>query len=257
MRKKHVAFIFVLIAAGILIGLTVAAYDRNSVYKSTVTLWADAASKSIDKRRTHENYGQALSTAGSLSNNQQDAFAFYEEALRQFRTVLALKDDGSVPPRDVYRELGVVYFRMGQMDDAITAWQTGLRYAPGDPSLLNNLSVAYMQKNDFDQAEATVRQALSVDPNMPHLLNSMGEILMAKGNYGEALNYFLAAIERDPDDPTRYLNAAIAFERTGKPEKAYDYATRYAAMVRDSFGQQRAQAYLERLKTLYFSKSKS
>lgn len=225
--------------ASILTCLAVAAHKRNSVYKTTVTLWADAASKSMNKRRTHENFGQALSTAG-----------MYNEAIREFNTVHALKDDGSVPPRDLYREIGVVYFRMGLFDDAITSWQTGLRYAPNDPSILNNLAVAFIRKKRYDEAEATVRQALNVAPSMPHLLNTLGEILMVKGKYEEALNYFLAAINSGPDEPSRYWNAALAFEKTGRYDMAYDYASRFAAMESNFEMRQRALMYLNRLRSL-------
>ena len=245
MLKKHITSVSLLVAMGILVCFTLAAYERNRVYKTPVTLWADASSKSVEKRRTHENYGQALSTAGMLN-----------DALHQFQTVLALKDDGSVPPRDLYREIGVVYFRMGLFDDAIASWQTGLRYAPGDPSLLNNLSVAFIRNQRYAEAEAAVRQALTIDPNMPHLLNTLGEILMMKGNYEEALKYFLAAIEREPDTPSRYWNAALAFERAGRYDMAYEYANRFAAMEADPGSRQRTQAYMDRLQSLYLSKRK-
>ncbi len=240
MPKKYFALMSLLLSAGVLVCFTLAAYERNSVFKTTVTLWADASSKSANKRRTHENYGQALSTAG-----------IYNEALRQFQTVLALKDDRSVPPRDLYREIGVVYFRMGLIDDAITAWQTGLGFAPYDPSILNNLSVAYIKKGRFDDAETTVRQALTVAPYMPHLLNTLGEILMVKGRYEDALRSFLAAIERSPDDPSRYWNAALAFEKTGRYDMAYEYANRFAARARDLESRQRATMYMNRLRQLY------
>lgn len=245
MLKKYATFASILVVMGILVCFTLAAYERNRVYKTPVTLWADASSKSVNKRRTHENYGQALSTAG-----------MYSDALQQFQTVLALKDDGSVPPRDVYREIGVVYFRIGRFDDAITSWQTGLHYAPGDPSLLNNLSVAFIRNQRYAEAEAAVRQALTVDPNMPHLLNTLGEILMMKGSYEEALKYFLAAIEREPDTPSRYWNAALAFEKTGRYDMAYAYASRFAAMETNSEARQRALVYLDRLQSLYLSKRK-
>jgi Tfp pilus assembly protein PilF len=239
MLRKYSPFISLLMTASILICFAVAAHIRNSVYKTPVTLWADAASKSMNKRRTHENFGQALSTAG-----------MYNEAIREFNTVRALKDDGSVPPRDLYREIGVVYFRVGLFDDAIAAWQTGLRYAPNDPSILNNLAVAFIRKKSYDEAEATVRQALKVDPSMPHLLNTMGEILMVKGNYEEALKYFLAAVEKSPDEPSRYWNAAIAFEKTGRYDMAFEYANRYAAMESNFEMRQRALMYLNRLRSL-------
>jgi Flp pilus assembly protein TadD len=256
MLKSYSSFVSLLIMASILACLTVVAQKRNGVFKSPVTLWADASSKSINKRRTHENYGQALSTAGANAQSAGVSMDLYNQALKQFQTVLALRDDSSVPARDLYREIGVVYFRMGLLDDSITAWQTGLRFAPGDPSLLNNLSVAFIQKNRYDEAEAAVRQALAVDPNMPHLLNTLGEILMVKGKYEEALKYFLAAIERQPDTAARYWNAALAFEKVGRFDMAYEYANRYGAMETDPAGRQRAQMYMDSLQNHYLSKRK-
>jgi tetratricopeptide (TPR) repeat protein len=251
MLKSYSSSISLLVMTVMIATLTVTAWQRNRVFQSPVTLWADASSKSVDKRRTHENYGQALSTAGSISQSSSVSMGFYNEALKEFKTVMALRDDSSVPLRDLYREIGVVYFRMGLIDDSITSWQMGLRFAPGDPSLLNNLSVAFIQKGRYDEAEAAVRQALSADPNMPHLLNTLGEILMTKGSYAEALKSFLAAIERQPDTAARYWNAAIAFEKVGQYNMAYEYASRFASMMGDAGSQQRAQMYMARLQSLY------
>jgi tetratricopeptide (TPR) repeat protein len=229
---------WLLLATVIVMGLLITAAVRNRVYQSPVTLWADASSKSTNKRRTHENYGQALSTAG-----------FYNEALDQFKTVLALKDDGSVPLRDLYREIGVVYFRIGLIDQSISSWKTGLQYAPYDPSLLNNLSVAYLRQQRFDEAETAIRQALTGAPSMPQALNSLGEILMVKGNYEEALKYFLQAIQSSPDGPSRYWNAAIAFEKTGRYDMALQYANKYLAMETNPELRHRAALYLNKLQT--------
>ncbi len=233
-------FVSVALSAALLIGFTAATNVRNLVFHSPVTLWADASSKSVTKRRTHENYGQALSTAG-----------LYNEALKQFQTVVALPNDGSVPMRDLYREIGVVYFRMGLIDDSITAWQTGLGFEPYDPSLLNNLSVAFMKQQRLDEAEKTIRQALMGAPNMPQALNSLGEVLMIKGKYEEALGYFLKAIQVSPDAPSRYWNAALAFEKTGRYDLALQYANRYAAMEVIPDQKQRAMQFLYYLKSRY------
>jgi len=76
------------IAVALLVALTV---SRNEVYRSTVSVWESMVRSSPNKRRPHQNYGQALSTAGN-----------FNEALSQFQTVLSLPDDGSVPMRDTY-----------------------------------------------------------------------------------------------------------------------------------------------------------
>ncbi len=256
MLKNYSTPMQILFAAIVIMCLAFSANIRNKVYQTPVTLWADNSSKSVNKRRTHENYGQALSTAGAAAQTRDEAFRLFNEALSQFKTVLALKDDGSVPPRDVYREIGVVQFRMGLMNEAITAWQTGLRYAPNDPSLLNNLSVAFLREGRFDEAEQCVRTALTLSPHMPHLLNTLGEILMIKNKPEEALQSFLAAIEYGPDDPSRFWNAALAYERTGRYDMAYQYANQYAVMVPNAVARQNALAYMNRLQGLSSAKRK-
>jgi len=233
-RLNYPAFI---LSVCILICLAIAANARNGIYKTPVSMWRDSAHKSPMKRRAHENFGQALSTAGS-----------YGEAMREFKTVLALKDDGSVPPRDLYREIGVVYFRVGMLDDAITAWQTGLRYAPNDASLLNNLSIALLKKGRYDEAAANARMALSAAPGMPQALNTLGEVLMAQGEYEKASEYFLMAIQRAPEDKYKYWNAALAFEKAGKHDMAYQYMSMYAVMEPDPAGRQRALQIMNRLR---------
>jgi tetratricopeptide (TPR) repeat protein len=237
-----VALSLLLVAA-----LVAAAHTRNAIYRTHVTLWDNVTKMSPNKRRAHENYGQALSTAGSLSGNAAEARKLYHEALRQFETVLALKDDGSVPMRDLYREIGVVQFRLERYDDAIATWETGLRHAPSDPSLLNNLSIVLMQKGRFQEAAHHAVTALAGDPGMPQALNTLGQAYMAQRKYDKAAEYFLKAIDREPDVPARYWNAALAFERAKNYEPALRYANRYLAMERDPVGRQRAASLIDYL----------
>jgi tetratricopeptide (TPR) repeat protein len=234
-----------LIIIGALIAL---AYVRNSIYHNHVTLWADITKRSPNKRRAHENYGQALSTVAASEARPTERRQLLDKALHEFQTVLALPDDGSVPQRDLYRELGVVYFRLERYDDAITAWQKGLQNAPNDPSLLNNLSVVMMQTNRYDEAAHYAKTALAGAPSMPQALNTMGQVYLIKKDYEKAAQYFLRALEVEPDVPQRYWNAALALEQTGKYDMAFQYASRYAAMEPDRVMRERAYGYLEHLK---------
>jgi tetratricopeptide (TPR) repeat protein len=220
----------------IICALAATTYQRNGVYHDFITLWGNITKTSPNKRRAHENYGQALSTVGRL-----------DEALREFNTVLALKDDGSVPLRDLYREIGVVYFRMNRMDDAISAWQTGLQKAPNDASLLNNLSIALMQTGRYEEAASLAQTALAADPNLPQALNTMGQVLMLRKDYEKAARYFLKAIEQQPDVPARYWNAALALDQAGKYDMAMQYARRYADLEQDVAARQRTNGFMEHL----------
>lgn len=250
-ESRNGSLIFAVALFLLIIGvLAAAAYARNSIYRTHVSLWENVTTRSPNKRRAHENYGQALSTAGSVSPDPAAAKKYYYEALRQFQMVMNLKDDGSVPLRDLYREVGVVYFRLGQFDEAISSWETGLRHAPNDPSLLNNLSVAFLQKGRIEDAAKTAQTALTVDPYMPQALNTLGQAYMAKGDIEKSVQYFLKALEREPDVPARYWNVAIALDQAKKFDAALKYASAYASMERDPAGRQRAAQFLEHLKKM-------
>jgi len=216
---------------------TVSAYQRNSIYQTTVTIWKSAVESAPDKRRTHENYGQALSSAGML-----------QEALEQFKIVLALPDDGSVPLRDVHREIGVVYFRLGLIDESIAAWKKGLEYAFMDPGLLNNLSIALMKQQRFDEALSYATMAAKTNPYMPEPVNSLGEIYMAKGEFGKAAEQFQKFLQLRPEDSRGYWNAALAYERTGEYEKALRFANQFLAMEPDPRYRQAAAQLVDSLK---------
>lgn len=216
--------------------LTASAFRRNSIYQNPVTLWRSAVQSAPDKRRTHENYGQALSTAGLL-----------QEALTQFKTVLALPDDGSVPMRDVLREIGVVQFRLGLFNESIASWKKGLEYAKMDPGLLNNISIALMRQNRLDEALSYAESARRMNPYMPEPANTQGEIYMAKKEYARAAESFLVFLQLRPEDSRGYWNAALAFERAGDYEKALRLVNQFLAMELDPSLRQRAMQLVNSL----------
>jgi tetratricopeptide (TPR) repeat protein len=199
-----------------------ATYQRNAIYKTPVTLWRSAVNSAPYKRRTHQNYSQALSSAG-----------MHQEALEQLQMLLALPDDGSVPLRDVHRQLGVVYFRLGMIDEAIAAWKKGLEYAYRDPGLMNNLSRALMKQQQFDEALVFAEMAVKTNPYMPEAASSLGEIYMAKGEYGKAAESFMRFVQLRPENWRGYWNASLAYERAGEYEKALRMVNQCLAMEPD------------------------
>ncbi len=219
----------------IICSLTIVSNFRNNVYKNKVALWANAVVRSPNKQRTHENYGFALSAVG-----------FYREALAQFERVLSLKD-GSVPMRDVYREIGVVQYRMGNLDDAIMSWQKGLRFAPLDADLMTNISIAFLKKQDYDGALPYAQNAAQANPLRAEPLNTLGEIFLYKGDFNKAIEYFLKAIELEPDSPFRYWNVALSLEKARRYEEAYRYMNRFYALTADPAGRREALMFMQHM----------
>jgi tetratricopeptide (TPR) repeat protein len=219
------------------IALLTLTFSRNRIYENSVAVWESMVASSPEKRRPHQNYGQALSTAGKL-----------DEALEQFKIVLSLEDDGSVPMRDVYREIGVVQFRRGLLDEAIIAWQKGLQYAPYDAGLLNNLAIAYLKQKQFDKAVLHAETAARSNAYMPEPLNTLGEIYLAKGDPRRAAESFKRYLYLRPEDSRGDWNLALALRAAGDLKQSLQYASQFLARERDPRYRQAAIQLVEHLK---------
>ncbi len=221
-HSTGVSFLALLLLTLYVAAFAVMTFERNKIYQTGITVWESMVRSSPNKRRTHENYGQALSTAGQL-----------HEALREFQTVLSLPDDGSVPLRDVYREIGVVQFRLGSYEEAIRAWQKGLTYAPMDAGLLNNIAIALLKLRRYDEAISHAETAVRNNETMPEPVNTLGEIYLSRGDVNKAARFFKQYLYLRPEDPRGYWNLALTLARSGRYDEAYQYATRYATMNPD------------------------
>lgn len=228
--------LLVVLTGAVIASYAAAAYMRNGIYQTPLTLWRATADVAWHKQRPHENYGQSLSAAG-----------LYEDALNQFKIVQSMPEDGSVPLRDLYREIGVVYFRLSMIDEAIVAWKKGLVYASYDPSLMNNLALAFLKKGQYVEAEAYAMQGLVLDGAQPTLLNTLGEVAMHNREYEQAADYFTEVLEINPDDAAGEWNAALAYAEGGHYEKAWGYVTRYLASETELQNRQQALTLLKHL----------
>ena len=227
----------VLLLAAYVASLAAAAASRNEIFHDPVSLWRAAVESAPNKKRTHENYGQALSTAGKL-----------DEALKEFKTVLSLPDrDESVPFRDVYRELGVVYFRLGLIDESISAWKKGLTYAPMDSGLLNNIAIALLRQHRLDEALSHALEAIRSNPYMAEPLNTAGEVYLSLGQPAKATEKFLQYVQVRPEDSRGYWNAAIALERSGDLRLSAQYVSMFLSMGPDPTYRQAALSLLDSL----------
>jgi tetratricopeptide (TPR) repeat protein len=184
--------------------------------------------------------------------NEYAQAGHYRRALDDQKTVLSLRDKG-IPPRETYREIGTLYFKMNKLEDAVAAWQKGLGMAKDDPDLLNKLAMAYLDLGQTEKAGQAALSAYSIDPSLPEVLNTMGEVAMARKEYRQAGNYFVQAIERERGPlyfpvASRYWSAALAFERTRAYDRALEYAGQYVKLEQDPAARQKAYELMEKLR---------
>ncbi|KAF0143613.1 MAG: hypothetical protein FD156_2515 [Nitrospirae bacterium] len=182
--------------AGILVVLTLAAYERNRVWKNEYTLWRDVVHKSPNKAMPHVNIGNAFVRRGML-----------ELAEREFK--LALNSN----PRDTraINGLAVIYLKQKNYDEAIRVFEILASDKPNEAPFQSNLGAAYMEKGLLDKAIEKFNTALKVAPDFPDAHNNLGLAYMKKGMLTKAKEEFEKTLQLNPEHiyTKRNLNEVI------------------------------------------------
>jgi uncharacterized membrane protein HdeD (DUF308 family) len=114
LESKKITLFAVLSLILILLLLSYAAYARNSVWGSVVTLWEDVVSKSPGSAKAHYNLGLAYTYKGMT-----------DKAIEQYQFVIMIKPDHA----KAHRKLGDAYLSKGMVDKAMDHYRISIGIA--------------------------------------------------------------------------------------------------------------------------------
>lgn len=203
-HPRLVASAVPLLMAAIL-GLTVATFLRNSVWRDQVVFWQDVADKSPVKTRPHTHLGNAYLRRGLI-----------DEAIREFRTVLSLN------PRayKAHNSLALVYTRLRLFSEAESEFQAALAIKPDDFQTRCNLGYFYTVIGRPDLAIGEFRTAAALSPRNPAIRLTLARACLDQGLLDEAERELHAALEVHPENPDAHDGLGMVYERLGRGDEA-------------------------------------
>jgi len=139
---------------------------------------------------------------------------------------------------------GLVYQRIGQVDDAIACYQGALRIDPDNPKSWCNLSTVCFERGDLVEAEKNVRQSLKLRPDYARAWDSLASVLSAQNRLQEAAEACEQAIRIQPSFHSAWfkygainfqlddlVKAQEAFNLTGDNPDFFAYVLYYLSMI--------------------------
>jgi tetratricopeptide (TPR) repeat protein len=126
---------------------SLAAYQRNFVWKDDVTLWSDVVKKSPVKARSYNYSGLAYHKAGDMDN-----------AILQYKKSLSFDPFYA----EAHNNIGISYFYKGMADKAITHFKHATEINPSHADAHYNLGVAYGEKGLIDPANEEMRKGIEL-----------------------------------------------------------------------------------------------
>lgn len=114
-------------------------------------------------------------------------------------------------------------------NEAVTLFREGLKVAPRDATLHQNLGTALYLAGDRRAAEAEFEEAIRLLPGYAKPLFSLGVLLEERGRDLEAIERFSRAVASDPTMVNARASLADALRRSGKLDAAI---AEYVALVK-------------------------
>ncbi|MFA4828144.1 MAG: tetratricopeptide repeat protein [Thermodesulfovibrionales bacterium] len=189
----------IIFMALITIAFSIAAYQRNTVWKDAVSLWGDAAAKSPNKARPNYELGVAYGKLGD-----ENAF-YYMKKAKQL----------NAPFFNKAINLAENYRKQRRFDEAIKEYQRILKTNPTQPKIRNNLGLVYYEKGLLGEAVKEYGEAIKLDPKLSVAHCNLGLVYFDMGLIKEAIKEYREAIMLDPQDSEPHAQLGIAYTAMG------------------------------------------
>jgi len=170
--------VFFPVAAVLVLGLSVTAFERNKVWQSNLSLWADVVEKHPHNHRAMFNLGNAQREKGLL-----------EEAERQYIIALDLREDY---PQAHYN-LGLTYLEQDMPQQALSHFQAAVQSRPGYTQAIVNKAAVLERLGNTDEAFSALKRAYRTEPEHPVINFNLGYLYMRTGQLEKAEPYLVRA----------------------------------------------------------------
>jgi len=132
--------------------------------------------------------------------------ACWQDSLTLWTHTLACTSDNSI----AHNDLGNALLEKGDVDAAITQYQTALRIQPANAPAEENLGNALLQNGDADNAIVHLNHALQLQPHVASTHYNLANALLKKGLLDEAIAHYESSLQIDPLHPETCLNLGNA-----------------------------------------------
>ena len=118
--------------------------------------------------------------------------------------------------------MGTSAAQIGNLDDAVHAFQQALSIKPDDAQVYYNMGNALKDQEKLEEAIDAYKKALSIKPDYADAYLNIGTTLKDQGNLEEAIEAYKKALSIKPDYAEVHYNIGTAHNDRGKLEDAIE-----------------------------------
>ncbi len=142
-------------------------------------------------------------------DNNAEAEKWYQLAIKRFPSYLR-----------AHKNLGLVYFRLGDNTKAIESLSEAVRLGDHSAQTVGLLGACHMGNENWLAAESALRQAVVLEPEKKQWKNSLLKVFFESGQYEAALGMVEPQLRENPNDDKLWAMKARALMELGRQEDA-------------------------------------
>jgi Flp pilus assembly protein TadD len=151
--------------------------------------------------------------------------SYWENSETLWTRTLAVTTDNDV----AHNNLGFIFLRRGELDEAISHFQTALNIRANNPEthynlgsalVHNNLGNAFLRKKLVDQAITHYEKAVELRPDYADGHYNLGSALLQEGRIDEAIAHWQRTLSIQPNDAEAHTTLGDALLRNGEIAQA-------------------------------------
>jgi Flp pilus assembly protein TadD len=151
--------------------------------------------------------------------------SYWENSETLWTHTLAVTTDNDV----AHNNLGFIFSRRGDLDEAISHFQTALNIRASNPQthynlgsalVHNNLANAFLRKKLVDEAIAHYEKAVELRPDYADGHYNLGRALLQEGRIDEAIAHWQKTVSIQPNDAEAHTTLGDALVRKGEVSQA-------------------------------------
>ena len=208
-----------LMGSALLIGVIYAGITitRNTEWDSNSSLYAADVKKQPNSCML--NYWQSLELTNeeylnTLTPDQRT------DALNEGLTYLEKSLDLNPNYGEALSQMGLVYYKLGQNENALTYYDKALNQGKGGVNMLNNVAAIYFGLGDFEKAKSYYERTVTIDPYHRDAWGNLGITYAQLADFTSAENAFIQAIKINPNNGQLHFYLGMTLNQVGKSEEA-------------------------------------
>lgn len=113
-------------------------------------------------------------------------------------------------PAVLFAAIAKTYYNQNDFDNAVKYFQKSLQHGQM-PGTYHNLGIAYYRKGDIGEAISSIDNALMLNENYPKADYSLGLINFENGDFDKSILNFEKVLETDMNNANAHFDLAVAY----------------------------------------------